>query len=442
MTVISQKLAAIDVGTTKIVALIGQKTKENRFEIIGYGITPSKGLRRGVVFNIDDTYKSIEMAVKAATKTSGLEFPNEVFVGIAGQHVLSHNASTHLKLQSNDNVINTSHLNDLDALMKQLILDPGEEVIDIMPQSYVVDKKMGIDNPCGMTGNLLQANYHVVVAKVDMLANLKKCVTLAKLSLKSFFLEPVASSKAVLTADEKQKGVALLDIGGGTTDLIIYQKGKIVHVAVIPIGGNAITRDIHEKFSINENQAEELKINYGSALKDSKQKEIKIKIEVSEAKEAKEFTLYDLSEIIEARMVEILQAVMFQIENAGVQDSLAEGIVITGGGSLLKNLKQLTTYIAKHDIRIAYPSEYIVGKFADVLNNPKYSTAIGLLMKADEYETEHYVPDTITDAINVVNEPIVEQEVKTHEDTTKQNKPKFISILKNKLSNFLEDENG
>ena len=227
----SEIIAAIDIGTTKIVAIVGQKTADNRFEIIGFGSTPSKGIRRGVVLNIDETVNSIRLATSKVLNNSGIRL-NEVFVGIAGQHVRSTKNRCSIKVDSPDLIIKPKHIEELEDLMKQTISDPGEEILDIIAQSFIVDKETGIENPCDMSGHILQGNFHIILGQMAMVNNIKKCATISGLKVKSLFLEPLASAEAVLTAQEKKSGVAMIDIGGGTTDLAIYKNNKIIHTAI------------------------------------------------------------------------------------------------------------------------------------------------------------------------------------------------------------------
>jgi cell division protein FtsA len=432
----SEIIAAIDIGTTKIVAIAGRKTETNRFEVIGFGTTSSKGIRRGVVLNIDETVNSIRTALSKILTDSGLRL-NEVYVGIAGQHVKTQRNRCSIKIDSPDSMIKREHVKQLSELMQQTVADPGEDILDIIPQSYIVDKETGIENPIDMAGNILQGNFHIIMGQMSMVNNIKKCATISGLRVKSLILEPLASAEAVLTSHEKKSGVAMIDIGGGTTDLAIYKDDKVIHTAVIPIGGNTITNDIKNHLAIMEKQAEQLKIQYGSAIEEKSQEETIIALEGLKGREEKEFSLRDLVSIIQARMEEILHAVMFQIESAGIKDKLAGGIVITGGGSLLKNLKQLASYITGNDIRIAYPTEYIEGDYAEIINKPQYSTAVGLIMKGaacNALEQEKTIFDKL-------NEEVEEEE---DEITTKQkdnqNNNKLIDKFKNRMAKLFDEE--
>lgn len=432
----SEIIAAIDIGTTKIVALAGKKTEGNRFEIIGFGHTASKGIRRGVVLNIDETVNSIRLVLNKVFNNSNIRL-NEVFVGIAGQHVKTQRNRCSIKITNEDSIITRENVQELEELMRQIASDPGDEILDIIPQSYIVDKETGIENPIDMHGNVLQGNYHVIMGQMAMVNNIKKCATISGLKVKSLMLEPIASAEAVLTSHEKSSGVAMIDIGGGTTDLAIYKDNKIIHTAVIPIGGNTITHDIKNHLVILEKQAEELKIQYGSAIEEKSQEDTIIALEGLKGREEKEFSLRELASIIQARMEEILHAVMFQVESAGIKDKLAGGIVITGGGSLLKNLKQLATFITNNDIRIAYPTECIEGKYSDMLNKPQFATAIGLIMKGEN----HYKLEQEQDMFDKLNEEIEEPEEEiVEEEKPKDNNSKLIDKLKNRMAKLFDEE--
>ncbi len=438
----SEIIAAVDIGTTKIVALVGRKTRYNRFEILGFGTTPSKGIKRGVVSNVDETVKSIQTALNKAHQSSEIIF-NEVFVGIAGQHVRSTKSRNTIKVSSSNSIITRKDIKDLEDITRQTIPEAGEEVIDVIPQSYIVDKETGIENPIGMYGNILQGNYHIIFGKMSMVNNIKKCATIAGLKVKTLILEPLASAEAVLSDVEKESGVAMIDIGGGTTDLAIYKDNKVIHTAVIPIGGNTITNDIQQELGILEKQAEELKINYGSAIQEKSQENTIFSIEGLKGREEKEISLKDLSAIIQARMEEIIHSVMFQIESAGIKGKIPGGIVITGGGSLLKNLKQLAALITNNDIRIAYPTEYIEGEFSDKINKPQYSTAIGLIMKGDMLNNKKS-EDSAFEKLNEENkaepENKEEENVKHNKEKENHGNKSFFNIIKKSVNKLLEDE--
>ena len=332
----------LDIGTTKIVAMVGEKNQFNKVKVLGVGKSQSLGVHRGVVNNITQTIQSIKIAVDEAQSKSGIEV-KEVAVGIAGQHIRSLQHSDYITRENPDEVIND---NDIDKLIDQvykLVMLPGEEIIHVLPQDFKVDGQSEITEPIGMYGGRLEANFHVVVGQVSSIRNIGRCIKSAGLSLSGITLEPLASSNAVLGIEEKEAGVALIDIGGGTTDLAIFKDGIIRHTAVIPFGGNVITEDIKEGCSIIEKQAELLKIKFGSAWPgENKDSEI-VSIPGLRGRDPREISLKTLSKIINARVVEIIEQAYLEIKNYGHEDSkkkLIAGIVLTGGGALLEKMDE------------------------------------------------------------------------------------------------------
>lgn len=374
----------LDIGTTKIVAIIGKQNEYGKIEILGIGKSKSLGVHRGVVNNITQTIKSIQQAVEEAEANSGLKIGN-VVVGIAGQHIRSLQHSDYITRPDSEEVIGDVDLDKLVGQVHKLIMLPGEEIIHVLPQEYKVDGQAEIKQPIGMYGGRLEANFHVVVGQVTSIKNVGRCIKSAGLGLGNITLEPLASSDAVLSQEEKEAGVALIDIGGGTTDLAIFKDGIIRHTAVIPFGGGIITEDIKEGCSIIEKQAELLKMKFGSAWPgENKDNEI-VSIPGLRGREPKEISLKNLSKIIHARVVEIIEQVYVEIKNYGHDEQkkkLIAGIVLTGGGSQLKHLKQLVEYITGMDTRIGYPNEHLAGDSDPEIASPLYATAVGLLMNA------------------------------------------------------------
>nr|WP_299073411.1 cell division protein FtsA [uncultured Allomuricauda sp.] len=376
----------LDIGTTKIVAIIGRENEYGKIEILGTGKSKSLGVHRGVVNNITQTISSIQQAVEQAEVNSGLKI-GSVVVGIAGQHIRSLQHSDYITRPNSEEVIDDDDLEKLCNQVYKLVMLPGEEIIHVLPQEYRVDGQPEIKEPKGMYGGRLEANFHVVVGQVSSIKNIGRCIKSAGLDLANITLEPLASAEAVLSQEEKEAGVALIDIGGGTTDLAIFKDGIIRHTSVIPFGGNVITEDIKEGCSIIEKQAELLKIKFGSAWPgENKDNEI-VSIPGLRGREPKEITLKNLSKIIHARVVEIIEQVYVEIKNYGHEDQkkkLIAGIVLTGGGSQLKHLKQLVEYITGMDTRIGYPNEHLAGDSDEEIASPLYATAVGLLMNALE----------------------------------------------------------
>lgn len=381
----NEKIAVgLDIGTTKIVAMIGRKNEYGKVEVLGIGKSKSLGVHRGVVNNITQTIQSIQQAIKEAEADAGIEV-KQVMVGIAGQHIRSLQHSDYITRQNFDEVIEEKDIVELCDQVHKLVMLPGEEIIHVLPQEYKVDGQGEITQPIGMHGARLEANFHVVVGQISSIRNIVRCVTNSGLELGGVNLEPLASANAVLSQEEKEAGVALIDIGGGTTDLAIFKDGIIRHTAVIPFGGNVITEDIKDGCSIIEKQAELLKVKFGSAWPgENKENEI-VSIPGLRGREPKEISLKNLSKIIHYRAVEIIEQVFLEIKNYGHEEQrkkLIAGIVITGGGAQLKHLKQLVEYITGMDTRIGYPNEHLAGDTERETTSPIFSTAVGLLMKS------------------------------------------------------------
>lgn len=379
----------LDIGTTKIVAIIGCKNEYGKIQVIGVGKSQSLGVKRGVVNNITQTIDSIRRAVEEAEIDSGLKISN-VVAGIAGQHIKSLHHSDYITRERIEEVISDEDIERLKGQVKNLHMLPGEEIIHVIPQDYKVDTQSEISEPVGMYGSRLEANFHVVVGEIASIKNISRCIRDANLNMASISLEPIASSEAVLSIEEKEAGVALIDIGGGTTDLAIFKDGIIRHTAVIPFGGNVITEDIKEGCSIIERQAELLKVKFGSAWPGENRDNEVVSIPGLRGRDPKEITLKNLSKIIHARVVEIMNQVYGEIKNYGHDDQkkkLIAGIVLTGGGSQLKHLKQLVEFITGMDTRIGYPNEHLAGNSDPKIASPLYATSVGLLMQAIELKT-------------------------------------------------------
>ena len=411
----------LDIGTTKIVAMIGCKNEYGKIEVLGIGKAKSLGVKRGVVNNITQTIQSIQQAVDEAESVSGYEI-EEVVVGIAGQHIRSLHHSDYITREDADKVIDEEDIDDLINQVHKLVMLPGEEIIHVLPQDFKVDSQEHIKETIGMYGGRLEANFHVVVGQVSSIKNIGRCVKSAGLNLSEITLEPLASASAVLSQEEKEAGVALIDIGGGTTDLAIFKDGIIRHTAVIPFGGNVITEDIKEGCSIIEKQAELLKVKFGSAWPgENKENEI-VSIPGLRGREPKEITLKNLSRIIHARVTEIIEQVYLEIKTYGHETQkgkLIAGIVLTGGGAQVKHLKQLVEYITGMDTRIGYPNEHLAGDSEEALSSPVFATAVGLLMeglKRQEKNRRILEEEAIEVEAEKIPEPQVEA-VSTNEET-------------------------
>lgn len=390
-----QIIVGLDIGTTKIACLVGKKNEYGKLELLGMGKAESVGVRRGVVSHITPAVEAIKKAIEKAELNSGTEI-KVVNVGIAGQHIKS---LQHRGVITLDNLEDEISPNDVEALiqdMHKLVLPPGESIIHVLPQDYIVDNESGIKDPIGMSGIRLEANFHIITGLVTAIQNIFKCVQKAELEVADLTLEPLASSEAVLSEEEKEAGVVLVDIGGGTTDVAIFQDGIIRHTAVIPFGGNIVTEDIKEGCTIIRKQAELLKVKFGSALASENQSNDIVVIPGLNGREPKEISVKNLASIIQARMEEIIEQVYFEIKNSGFERQIIAGIVITGGGAQLKHLPQLFEFLTGMDTRIGFPTEHLASGNEKV-SSPLYSTGVGLVLKGFEYaERSNRKESTVT----------------------------------------------
>jgi cell division protein FtsA len=388
-------VVGLDIGTTKICVTVGRRSGKNKVEVLGIGKAESSGVNRGMVANIQKTVTSIMKAVEEASIQSNVNI-QVVHVGIAGQHIksLQHRG---ILTRKDDTEIGRKDIEQLIEDMYKLVLPPGEEIIHVLPQEFTIDNEPGIKEPIGIAGRRMEANFHIISGLVSAVKNINKCVENANLQAHELILEPLASSEAVLDDQEKDAGVVLVDIGGGTTDVAIFHEGIIRHTAVIPLGGNIVTEDIKQGCSVLRNQAELLKIKFGSALANENKDNEVICVPGLRGRDHKEISVKNLAYIIEARMVEIIEHVYYEIQASGFEGKLIGGIVITGGGAQLKHLVQLVEYVTGLECRIVFPNEHLAKngelpkKIFDELKSPLFATGIGLLIKgieATEYEDE------------------------------------------------------
>ena len=388
----SDIIVGLDIGTTKVSIIIGRRNKFNKIEILGTGKSISSGVSRGIVSNIDKTVTSIKLALDEVEKNDNIKI-REVVVGIAGQHIKSLQHRGEIVRDNIEIEIGQEDIDKLKDNMFKLITIPGEEVIHVIPQEYTVDGEDGIQDPKGMAGVKLEANFHVITAQVGAVRNIMRCVEKAGLVPKELILEPFASAIATLDEDELREGVALVDIGGGTTDVAIFLDKIIRHTAVIPFGGNIVTKDIKTGLSILDKQAELLKIKFGSAMYTDDQENVMVSIPGLRGRVPKEIAVKNLSEIIGARMKEIIDLVYHEIKVSGYENKLMTGIVITGGGSQLKNLQQLVSFISAKETRIGYPNEHLSSESKDLVTSPMYSTGVGLVLKGFESKFKSFQND-------------------------------------------------
>ncbi len=386
----SEIVVGLDVGTTKIAAIVGRRNDLGKIEILGSGKTESIGVNRGVVSNIEKTVQSITRAVREAEERSNVDI-KFVNVGIAGQHIKSIQQRGSIMRNSYDEEISREDIDKLIENMHKLVMQPGEEIINVIPQEFIVDDEAGIKEPVGMAGVKLEANFHIITGQIAAAKNLNRCVNKAGMEVDALILEPIASADAVLSDEEKEAGVVLVDIGGGTTDMAIFQDNIIRHSAVIPLGGSIVTEDIKEGCSIIKSQAEALKIKFGSALANNNRDEEVISIPGLRGRPPKEITLRNLASIIQARMEEILEHVYYEVRNSGYEKKMIAGMVLTGGGAQLKHIAQLAEFTTGLDTRIGYPNEHLASSVPEEVTSPMFATGVGLVihgLKKLDYQNE------------------------------------------------------
>ena len=426
----SKVVVGLDIGTTKIACFVGRKNEHGKIEILSMGKTESLGVMRGMVSNIDKTILSIKGAVEEAEERIEGELKiKTVNVGIAGQHIKS---IQHRGIHTRTNLESEISQTDIDRLvddMYKMAMPPGEQIITVLPQEYIIDSEQGIKDPIGMSGVRMEANFHIITGNVGASMNIHKCVERAGLKVKNIILEPIASADAVLTDEEKEAGVVLVDIGGGTTDVAIFHEGIIRHTAVIPFGGNVITEDIKEGCSIMKRKAEMVKQQFGSAVASESQENVVVAIPGLKGRPAREITLRNLASIIQARMEEIIELVHFEIKNSGYEKKLIGGIVVTGGGAQLDHITQLFEYVTGMDTRIGYPTEHLANTNNESIKSPMYATGIGLVLKGFEDLEKISVAEP---------EAASSGDVKTHSEKTRGSF--FDSIIQRGKTWFAEED--
>ena len=425
-------IAAIDIGTTKIVALTGRSVGEHQVEVLAMGRNNSIGVQRGVVQNVEKTAQSIKKTLDELYKMQDQPI-SEVWVGIAGQHVRSLKSTSTIEFDNDNHEIT---FEDIESLLKQsfkINTEPNELVVNVSPQFFNIDNERINTSPIGKKSCYLKGNFHLTIAQEDAFNNINKSLELNEISVNELVLESIASAKSVLTKEEIKEGIALIDIGGGTSDLAILHNGSVVHSAVIPFGGEVVTADIMKAFNLEKRYAEALKHEYGSvlsndgadliSLKDKNNKKIKIKQK-------------DLTLVIKSRIEEIIDLIKFQIELGGYTDKIPKGIVLTGGGALLKNITQLYAFHFKNSpVRIGKPNkQFFNDQFKENLNEPIFSTVTGLL---------HF---GIEDNLRKVKEEKLKKEqqsrIEENKEKGKTSKSNPFNFLRGRLSDIFNEEDA
>ena len=381
-------IVGLDIGTTKIAAIAGRKNEYGKLEILGFGRANSNGVKHGQVLNIDETIKAIKMALDNCYASNPNLAIGEVYVGIAGHHIKSLQTRGDIVRQSIEDEITQKEVDQLVADQYKTYIPAGDQIIDVIAQEFAVDNFQNIISPIGYGGVKVGANFHIITGDRNAIKNINRAVEKSGLSTKDLVLQPLASAAAVMGQEDLEAGVAIVDIGGGTTDLAVFYEGILKHTAVIPFGGENITNDIKTGLGVLKTQAEQMKVQFGSALSNEAKTNAFITIPGLRGMPAKEISVKNLANIIQARMSEIMDFVTYHLKQVGLDNRMLNGgIVLTGGGSQLKHLIQLTEYVTGLNARIGYPTEHLAAGHIEELAKPTYSTCIGLILKGySDYE--------------------------------------------------------
>jgi cell division protein FtsA len=427
-------IVGLDIGTTKIAVIAGRKNEFGKLEILGFGRANSNGVKHGQVLNIDETIKAIKTALENCYASNPNLDVNEVYVGIAGHHIKSLQTRGDIVRQNTEEEITQTEIDQLVADQYKTYIPAGDQIIDVIPQEFTVDNFQNITRPIGYGGVKLGANFHIITGDKNAIRNINRSVEKAGLNTKDLVLQPLASSSAVMGQEDLEAGVAIVDIGGGTTDLAVFYEGILKHTAVIPFAGENITNDIKTGLGVLKTQAEQMKVQFGSALANEAKANAYITIPGLRGMPAKEISVKNLANIIQARMNEILDFVTYHLKQVGLDNKMLNGgIILTGGGSQLKHLIQLTEYITGLNARIGFPNEHLAAGHIEELAKPTYSTCIGLILKGyDDYEhnrkqfEKEYkkvdIPDGLRRVMNggeaLVEETVGEESMKKRKNLT------------------------
>jgi len=373
-------VVALDIGTTKVCTLIAQKSS-NTIEILGVGSHPSHGLKKGSVVNIEKTVQSIRSSIDEAKLMAGIDILESASVGIAGNHIYCFNSSGVVPVKNRE--ITQSDVDRVVEAAKAVLIPSDREVIHVIPQEFKVDNTSGIKNPIGMCGSRLEVNVHIVTGKSPLIHNLVKCVELAGLRANSVILQPIASSRSVLTQEEKDLGVVLIDIGGGTTDVAVWKDGSLIHSQIIPLGGNHFTNDLAVALKIPHNEAERIKLSHGSVVENANSNDTYLTVQGLSGTKPREVSLVFISEILAARAEELLKVVKDIIQDKNLQDHITGGYVLTGGGALVRRLPEMAEYILEKPVKLGFPQSF--GGMTSAMQHPKFSTVLGLLQESKSF---------------------------------------------------------
>jgi len=444
-------IVGLDIGTTKIAVNGGSKNEFGKLEIVGFGRANSNGVKHGQVLNIDETIKAIKTALENCYASNPNLDVNEVYVGIAGHHIKSLQTRGDIVRQNTEEEITQAEIDQLVADQYKTYIPAGDQIIDVIPQEFTVDNFQNITRPIGYGGVKLGANFHIITGDKNAIRNINRSVEKAGLNTKDLVLQPLASSSAVMGQEDLEAGVAIVDIGGGTTDLAVFYEGILKHTAVIPFAGENITNDIKTGLGVLKTQAEQMKVQFGSALANEAKANAYITIPGLRGMPAKEISVKNLANIIQARMNEILDFVTYHLKQVGLDNKMLNGgIILTGGGSQLKHLIQLTEYITGLNARIGFPNEHLAAGHIEELAKPTYSTCIGLILKGyDDYEhnrkqfEKEYKKVDIPDGLKKVmngEEELVEETVGEESMKKRRNLTGFWGKFKDGIIDLFKEE--
>jgi cell division protein FtsA len=378
-------IIGLDIGTSKVVAIVAELMPEGALNVIGLGQHASRGLKKGVVINIDSTVNAIQRAIEEAELMADCKI-RDVFTGIAGSHVQSINARGMVKIK--DAEVSQADVSRVIETAQAIALPSDQQILHILTQEYIIDGQEDIREPLGMSGMKLEVKVHIVTGAVAAAQNIVKSIKRCGLEVSDLILQPIASSEAVLTEDEKELGVCLVDIGGGTTDIAVFKQGAIRHTAVIPIAGDQITNDVAVALRTPTQSAEDIKIKYGCALRQLADPREVVEVQGTDGRESRQLSVQTLAEVIEPRVVELYDFVLAELRRSGLEEMIASGIVITGGSAMMKGMVELGEEIFHMPVRLGLPR--YVGGLSEVVSNPRYATGVGLLIIGKREVEQHY----------------------------------------------------
>jgi cell division protein FtsA len=445
-------IVGLDIGTTKIAAIAGRKNEFGKLEILGFGRANSNGVKHGQVLNIDETIKAIKMALENCYASNPNLEISEVYVGIAGHHIKSLQTRGDIVRQHNDDEITQREIDQLVADQYKTYIPAGDQIIDVIPQEFTVDNFQNIPNPIGYGGVKVGANFHIITGDKNAIRNISRSVEKSGLRTKDLVLQPLASAAAVMGQEDLEAGVAIVDIGGGTTDLAVFYEGILKHTAVIPFGGENITNDIKTGLGVLKTQAEQMKTQFGSALANETKMNAYITIPGLRGMPAKEISVKNLANIIQARMSEIMDFVTYHLKQVGLDNRMLNGgVVLTGGGSQLRHLIQLTEYVTGLNARIGYPTEHLAAGHIEELARPTYSTCIGLILKGysdfehnrKQFENQFRkveIPETLKKAAMVEEELATEEVVQREKVKNRKSIKDFWGKVKDGIIDLFKEE--